>query len=402
MTSEEKRGSKRKAGSGSTKARPAATAGTDPTGGERGRQVVLLTGFPSYLARRVCLELLGQRPGAQVILLQDENGPRLEALLKGLPEADRARVHPMSGHVSRMDLGMSSEEYRRLVGEVTEIHHLASAYADSGQAAAERLRRVNVQGTREIVELAGQCHSLARLVHWSTIHVSGCRQGVVLEDDLECGQRFHNAWEQSRYEAERLVRRAARKLSVTVLRPGVVLGDSQTGELEAYDGPWRILSRFLEAPKGQPALLPGTGQAPVHVVPVDFVVRAGVYLGAAPEAAGKTFHLVDPTPLPASEVYQLVARKAHRRPQPQVVPKVVTRLLRMHPRMERLARLPVAPPEIFDQYVFYNCQNTLALLWDAGIRCPPFSSYAEKLVAATKATSASARAEDEGPSDPLA
>jgi thioester reductase-like protein len=336
------------------------------------------------------------------LLLQDGDGQRLEAFLGSLAEDDRARVEPLTGHVSRMDLGLTSEAYRRLAQDLTAIHHLASTYADPGKGQPERLRLVNVQGTREIVELAGQCQALVRLVHWSTIHVSGCRQGVVMEEDLECGQRFHSVWEQTRYEAERLVRRASRKLSATVLRPGVVVGDSRTGELEAYDGPWRILGRFLQAPQGQPALLPGSGQAPVHLVPVDFVARAGAFLGAAPEAAGKTFHLVDPSPLSAAEVYKLVARKAHRRPRPQAVPKALTRLLRLHPRMERLARLPVAPPEIFDQLVFYNPQNALSLLWDAGIRCPSFPSYAERLVTHTKGSSASVPAEEDGPSDPLA
>lgn len=363
--------------------------------------VIFVTGFPSYLAQRITRELLVERPKATLYLLNDGEGSKLSVFLRDLEVGQRSRVVPLTGQVGHMDLGLASDEYRGLVAEVTEIHHIASSYTEGG-GHGDRLRKVNVQGTRELVELAGQCASLRRLVHYSTVFVSGTRQGVIMEEDLECGQRFHNTWEQTRYEAERLVRRAARKLPVTVLRLGVMVGDSETGELGPYDGPWRLLTTFLDAPREQPALLSGSGNAPVHLVPVDFVVRAAVRLAVDPRAEGSTFHLVDPSPLPANKVIELVARKAHRRPQPQAVPKILTRLLRVHPRVERLAGLPLAPPEIFDQLVFFNSQGTLALLHESGIRCPSFSSYAQRLIEYAKATRTGRQLDDDAPADPLA
>ncbi len=370
-----------------------------PREATRDDALILLTGFPSYVARRLCRELLERRPAARILLLHSENGAVLDAFLKSLPEAQRRRVESLAGNVSHMDLGLSSDEYGRLTREVTEIQHAAWAYLARGHGAT--LRRVNVRGTREVVELAGQCQALVRLVHWSTVHVSGCRQGVVMEEDLECGQRFHSAFEQTRYEAERLVRRASRTLPVTVLRPGVIVGDSETGELERYEGPWRLMERFLMASPTQPALLPGTGNAPVHAVPIDFVVRAGVYLSTLPEAEGRTYHLVDPAPLPAKRTYALVARKAHRKPPQQVVPKVVSRLLRLHPKVERFSPFAVAPVEVFDLMVLYNCQNTLSALEDTDIRCPPFNGYVERLIAHVRDQHTPGGGEEDLPVDPL-
>jgi len=261
---------------------------------------------------------------------------------------------------------------------------------------------VNVNGTREVIELASQCQRLDRMVHWSTVQVSGTRKGVVLEDELESGQRFHGAWEQTRFEAERLVRRAALKLPVTVLRLGVVVGDSDSGELGFYEGPCRLVADFVQARREQPVLLPGAGNAPVHLVPVDFAVRAGCHLSTDKAAVGKTFHVVDPSPLPANSIFQIIARRAHRKPTPQILPRALSRLLRLSPGVQRLTPFPVAPPEIFDSMVFYNCQNTLTHLAGTRLVCPPFESYADRLVQYVNATEAvrRARAEDQL-ADPL-
>lgn len=366
-------------------------------------ETVLLTGFPGYLAQRVGLEILSTRPKVRIYLLHaaGEAAARVEPVLSRLTAEQRERVLPLEGDVSFMDLGLPSEQYRLLVDEVTEIQHLACRYHPQGSASL--LRRVNVNGTREVLELASQCQLLTRMVHWSTVQVSGNREGVVLEDELECGQRFHSAWEQTRFEAERLVRRAARKLPVTVLRLGVVVGDSDSGELGYYEGPHRLVASFVQARREQPVLLPGTGNAPVHLVPVDFVVRAACHLSTDKSAVGKTFHLVDPSPLPANAVFQIIARKAHRKPTPQILPKALSRLFRFSPGVQRLTPFPVAPPDIFDSMVFYNCQNTLTHLAGTRLVCPPFESYADRLVKYINETDElrRARAEDQL-ADPLA
>ncbi|MFC1482384.1 SDR family oxidoreductase [Myxococcota bacterium] len=340
---------------------------------------ILLTGFPSYVARRACREILRTRADARIYLLHAlGEKAAAEDFRSQLESPDKERITLLGGDVSYMDLGLPSGQYRGLVEELTEVQHLASRYGAGGLS--ESLKRVNVNGTREVIELAGQCQRLKRLVHWSTVQVSGSRKGVVLEDELARGQRFRNAYERTRFEAERLVGRAARKLPVTVLRTGIIVGDSTTGELEQYEGPHQLVARFVEARREKPILLPGSGEAPVHLVPIDFVVAAACHLSVDEQAIGRTYHLVDPSPLPAHMVYQLIARKAHRQPTPQSLPTAVSRLLRLSSRIGRLTPFPIVPPEIFDHMVFYNCQNTVAALARTDVRCPPFGQYVEQLV----------------------
>jgi thioester reductase-like protein len=361
---------------------------------------ILVTGFPSYLVRRLVSTLLASRPGCLILILHDpEAGPVLRAFLATLPEAVQPRVQPLPGNVAHLDLGLTSEQYRRLVSEATEIQHVAACFQGPG----DRLRKINVGGTQEVVELAGQCSRLRRLVHWSTVLVSGTHTGVFEEEDLECGQRFRSAYEQARYEAERLVRRAARKLPVTVVRPGLVLGDSRTGELEAYEGPHRLVAELVASPRERPVLLPGSGHAPVPIVPVDHVVEVAAQVSASPAGEGKTFHLVDPAPPSASRFYQLLARKAHRAPFPGRTSGALSRLLALAPRLGRHSPVWVAPPAWFDHLVFYSPRNTLDFTAGTGPACPPFEAYVEKLVRYAQATARTARmaAEEQVP-DPLA
>jgi nucleoside-diphosphate-sugar epimerase len=202
-----------------------------------------------------------------------------------------------------------------------------------------------------VLELAAECRRLRRLCHWSTIAVSGRRRGVILEEELDEGQTFRDADEAAAFEAEKLVRAAARRLPVTVFRPGVVVGDVETGELAV------------------PLALAGRGAAPLHLVPVNYLVDAAYALSRDERAAGGTFHLVDPSPFSARQVAELIARAEQRRPR-SLLPAPLA----------RLARGPLSLLESFDHLVYYNSRHTLALLKGTGIECPTFDRYVDMLV----------------------
>src|SRR6202012_1406752 len=143
-----------------------------------------------------------------------------------------------------------------------------------------------------------------------TAQVSGQRSGVILEEELDTGQRFRNFYEETKFRAERMVRDAGRRLPVTVLRPGIIVGDSRTGEIDKVDGPYYLLVLIVSSPIAVDLPLPGRGSAPLNLVPVDFVVAAAVALPRDPRAAGGTFHLTDPAPFAARTVYELEIGRA--------------------------------------------------------------------------------------------
>lgn len=344
--------------------------------GERG-EVVLVTGWPGFIGRRLVGRMADRLDRARdrlVLFTRPRHAPAARAELDALGLAGEV----VEGDVAKMHLGLSGQEYRRLVGEVTSIWHLAAVY-DLG-ADADTLRAVNLEGTRHVVELAQSAERLSRLHHFSTAYVSGDRQGVILEEELDEGQGFHDGYERSKFEAEKLVRRAMAELPATVYRPSIVVGDSRTGEIDRFDGPYYLAILLVASPAGVPLPLPGDGVAPLNVVPVDFVVDAALAIGANPAAVGQTVHLVDPAPLSARRVYQLVAARAGRTLPSVTLPHRAVEALLGLPILERLVRPHRNAIRLVNHLALYNCRHQLELLEGTGLACPPITSYLDRLI----------------------
>jgi thioester reductase-like protein len=342
-------------------------------------EAVLVTGYPSFTAVRMIQKILAEDEDARLFVLSREKfAAGAHELLAALPESRARRARVVIGDVCDMDLGLSGSEYRELAAEVTTIHHLAGIYYHGVERPVAQ--RVNVDGTRGIVELAGECRRLRRLCHWSTAAVSGRRKGVILEEELDEGQGFRNFYEETKFEAEKLAQAAARKLPVTIYRPGVIVGDSRTGEIDKFDGPYYLMVLIVQGPLDVHLPLPGRGVAPIHLVPIDYVVDAAYQLSRDERAAGGTFHLVDPCPFAARQIYDLVAERAHKKRPRGFIPTGLAKAVMRTPGLERLARAPRSFLESFDELTFYNSRRTIELLRGTGIECPPFDTYVDHVV----------------------
>ena len=199
-----------------------------------------ITGFPGFIARRLVRKLLSADDTLGITVLCEASQrtaaesaiERFRSLDAGAGTAERIRL--MTGDVSAMDVGLSGDEYRAVIAEVTEVYHLAAIHrlgVDRSTAEA-----VNVQGTRNVLSIARAMKNLDRFVHFSSAYVSGDRVGVVLEDELSCGQGFRNPYESTKHAAEVLVTSAMDKLPISIVRPSAVVGDSQTGETDRFVG----------------------------------------------------------------------------------------------------------------------------------------------------------------------
>lgn len=343
------------------------------------RESILVTGYPAFTAKRFIAKTLASNDEANVfVLVRDKFASEARQFLAAMPGDQAARAEVIVGDVCNMDLGLSGREYQTLAQQVTTIHHLAGIYY---MGVDERTaRRVNVEGTRGILELASEAKRLRRFCHWSTASVSGKRKGVILEEELDEGQSFHNFYEETKFEAEKLVRAAQRRLPVTIFRPSLIVGDSETGEIDKFDGPYYLIVLIATNSLNVRVPLPGRGASALHLVPIDFVIDAGYRLSIDERAAGMTFHLTDPNPFPARRVYELIAEHSQAKLARGFLPSGIARTLLKTPGLDRLARAPRAFLEAFDQQCTYNCRHTLSLLAGTRIACSPFDSYADALV----------------------
>ena len=350
------------------------------------RDVVLVTGYPGFIAQRLVARMveLRRRPGSRplriVALVRPQNADaarrELAALDMGRDAGEAGEV--LEGDVTQMHLGLSGAEYKRTVAETTEIWHLAASYDLS--ADPHLIRAVNVDGTRGVLELARAARGLSRLHHFSSAYVSGDRTGVVLEDELDMGQRFDDAYARTKFEAEKLVRRAQAELPITIYRPSMVVGDSRTGEIHRFDGPYFLGLLLVATPVPVPLPLPSEGGAPLNAVPVDFVVEAALSIGRNAGATGRTVHLVDPAPLSVRRVYEMIAARVGKTlPKGTVPHRAVEAVLRL-PFLERASRPQRSALQLVNRLVLYNPRNMLDLLAGTSIRCPSIDTYLDRLV----------------------
>src|SRR5258706_3384262 len=282
------------------------------------------------------------------------------------------------GDPSAMHLVLSPLELRELTAAVTDGFHVAEQSALS--SAREEMRRVNLTGTQAMLELALDCRSLRRFTHVSTVFVSGDRVGVVAEDELACGQAFRNAYEESKFEAELLVRRAMGQIPATVVRPSIVVGDTKTGEIDRFEGPYALAILLVTSPLQVPVPLPGDGVAPLNAVPIDYVVDASAAIHTDARGPDRPFHIVAPNPSSSRRVYELIAQRSGKKlPRVSLGYKLTDALLKL-PGLERLTREQRAAIAYVNHLSFYSSRHTLEVLEGTGIRCPPIESYLDNLI----------------------
>ncbi|MFH1809676.1 MAG: SDR family oxidoreductase [Pseudomonadota bacterium] len=338
-----------------------------------------MTGYPGFIGQRLVQTILAAEDDARILLLTQEKFlEKARESLAGLPADQSSRAQILAGDIVAMDMGLSGDEYRQVVDEVTDIYHLAAIYYLG--VPKRELYRVNVDGTRQVLDLARECTHLARFNHFSTCFVSGTRVGVITEEELDQGQGFRNEYERTKFLGEKLVQDARDELPITIFRPSIVVGDSRTGEIDQFRGIYHFGILIVASPVAVPVPLPVEGVAPLNMVPIDYVVSACHRISLDPRAIGRTFHVVDPNPLSSRMVYELFAQRAGKRMPRWNLNYSLTRLLLKVPGLEKVARHSAQTLDFLNHIAIYNCPSTLELLEGTGIHCPRFESYYDNLI----------------------
>jgi len=341
---------------------------------------ILFTGFPGFIGLRLLPRLMELSPPARFRCLVQ---PRfLEAARRGIEQIEsaqaqaRGRVDVVVGDITEPGLGLAAGDARALRDGLIAAHHLAAVYDLA--VPRELGLRVNLHGTRNVVQFLAECPRLERLHYVSTCYVSGTATGVFREDDLDVGQSFKNHYEETKFLAEMEVARSG--LPVTVYRPSIVVGDSSTGETGKFDGPYFTLTAMEKIPSPGLFIKIGSGRNPANLVPVDFVTEALARLSASPDSRGRTYHLADPHPLSVFEVGELFARELHKRFVYLPVPKGVAKALFAPAFVQRYFGMPVQTLDYFDNPCRYDTTHATRDLGALGLVCPPLTSYVGRLV----------------------
>ncbi len=205
----------------------------------------------------------------------------------------------LEGDIRKPCLGLSGNDRRWVANHCSSMMHSAASLTFHADGTGEPWH-TNFDGTQNML---GLCYAagLRKLHYVSTAYVCGLRQGKILETEVDCGQTFRNDYEESKLRAEMLVRDASFIDELTVYRPAVISGDSQTGYTNTYHGIYLYLRlmalltpRHPVGPDGVRITrlrLPLQGDERRNVIPVDWVSKVMTQLFLNPEAHGRTFNM---------------------------------------------------------------------------------------------------------------
>ncbi len=353
--------------------------------------IYFVTGASGFIGKRLVAKLLEQ-PAATIYFLTRDKSPERLQKLHDYWKADKSRAIPVVGDLCQPCLGVGKADLKKLKGKVDHYYHLAAIY-DLG-ASAEAQMAANVDGTRNAVELARQIDA-GCFHHVSSIAAAGLFEGIFREDMFAEAENLDHPYFGTKHESERIVREEC-KIPWRVYRPGVVVGDSRSGEAEKIDGPYYFFKLIQKMRQILPPWMPSIGLegGRINIVPVDFVVDALAYISHRKHLDGKCFHLTDPHPMRVGDVLNVFARAGHA---PAMAMRINAALLGFIPRSVRKTLMALTPvrrirnaimkdlglPEDIMQFVNYptrfDCKETEKLLAGSGISVPPLDSYAWKL-----------------------
>ncbi|MDP5272531.1 SDR family oxidoreductase [Chengkuizengella axinellae] len=341
------------------------------------------TGFPGFIASQIIHQLIKEQEEVDhiyvLVLPNMYKEAEIEAanLLKdrGL-QKDCFTI--IEGDITKENLGIADHYSENLFSTITHVFHLAAIYDLAVPKDIAYL--VNVTGTEHVNQFVKRLQKLKRYIYFSTAYVAGDRKGKVLESDLEGNHQFQNYYEETKYEAEILVKKIMKDIPTTIIRPGIVKGHSESGETIKFDGPYFILN-FLDRLKFLP-ILPyiGPGEVELNLVPVDYIIAASCYLGHTEVGKGKTYHLTDPSPYKVKDVYSALMNELLQKKPTGRIPIVVTAFLLNIKFVRKFLRVEKEALDYFKYEAKFDCQNAVEDLKGSGISCPDFMEKLEPMV----------------------
>jgi thioester reductase-like protein len=350
-----------------------------------------VTGATGFVGRHLVERLL-ERDGDVHVLVREGSQERLARLVERWGAGARERVKPVVGDLTEARLGLSDDQVEQLAGVVEHLFHLAAIYDMTADDASNE--RLNVGGTRNVVALANALGA-GCLHHVSSVAVAGERRGLFREDHFDEGQKLPSAYHRTKFLAEKHVRDAA-TVPWRVYRPAIVVGHSQTGEMDKVDGPYYFFKAIQKVrgvlPQWVPLVGPELGYT--NIVPVDYVAAAIDHIAHQPGLDGQAFHLTNPVPMRVGESLNEFAKAAHA---PQLALRIDKRLTDALPKgtLSMLMKLPQVrdvrrtmladlgiPEEVVEHMALkpqFDTRDTERALAGSGIAVPELHTYADRL-----------------------
>lgn len=344
------------------------------------RESIFITGFPGFIAGRL-LERLVKSETQFFILVQSHLVQKAMDEIVDIAEHTGTPLESfviVEGDITLPKLGISDADLETIQYETTDVFHLAAAYDLA--VSKDTAFNINLQGTKNVNDFVCSLKLLHRYNYVSTCYIAGNREGKILETDLEHKAGFRNFYEETKYLAEIEVEQLKSHLPVTIYRPSVVVGDSETGETIKYDGIYFLIKYLRKAPSILRLVNVGNSSVRLNLVPIDFVVESIVALSQNKAAIGRTIALADGDPLTTAELFDMIAKDLCGRKSEFLLPLKVAKWFLNTGLSPAVTGLPHHSVPYFFVSQEYDTSIADDLLADYGIICPRFGDYLANLL----------------------
>lgn len=248
--------------------------------------------------------------GSHLVKILENRGHSVVGLVRKSSNLDRladCNIKLIYGDISDRDA------LKKAALDIDTIFHTA-AYVELGLVNQAEMQRVNVEGTRAVLEVA-KTIGIRKMVYCSTIGVFGDTGGQVVNETFKRQQiGFSSAYDRTKYQAQQLVDEfALQGLPVVSLMPSGIFGPD-----DPHFGP--VLQQFL---KGRLKVWAG-GDRLTGIVHVDDLCEAMIL--AAEKANSDSHYIISAGELTTREMFQIFSQETGI-PVPAEAPKLLVRLL---------------------------------------------------------------------------
>ncbi|SEH89334.1 Nucleoside-diphosphate-sugar epimerase [Halobacillus karajensis] len=272
---------------------------------------ILITGATGFLGKQLTLKLLSEGHHVYAMVRDNRKGTNL---MEEVATETKQNLHTIEGDLSKELAGVNEDSLLLLKGKIHAVYHSA-AYLSFDENEREKTFKVNLDGTKHILELAKQIRASA-FYYISTAYTLGLKRHAT-EQLHPTDQPFVNGYEESKCHAEHLVSHFDGGFNTKIFRPSIIIGDSKTGEADtsfALYGVIRGLEILKRRTSRKSELQNRTykflcrEETSQNFVPVDYVVKV-LIAALKTNHPASIYHITNPNPPTNRMLFEMIKEK---------------------------------------------------------------------------------------------